>query len=99
MLNSAEISVGSGVGSPLGGRSPSKLSNFMGTDNSVHKIGQQVAEDEVTLEWVEVAKTIASAGAENLEQVMDSLQEVMTQEVEEISVAGARGFGKVSLHS
>jgi hypothetical protein len=97
MLNSAEISVGSAVGSPLGGRSPSKLSNFMGTDSSVHKIGEQVGEDDVTLEWIEVAKTIASAGPENLEQVMDSLQEVMTQDVEEISVAGAKAFGKVGL--
>jgi hypothetical protein len=35
---------------------------------------EQVGEDDVALEWIEVAKTIASAGPENLEQVMDSLQ-------------------------
>jgi len=96
MMNSAEISK-SDLASPLGARSPSKLANFMGTDNSVHRIGEKVEEDDVNAEWIEVANTLASAGPENLEQVMDSLQEVMTNQTKEIAVAGAKGFGQVGL--
>ena len=100
MLNSAEIAKSSDDlygSSPLGGRSPSKLANFKGTDSSVHRLGEKVEEDDVNAEWIEVAKTLASAGPEHLGEVMDSLQAIMTNQAEDVAVAGAKGFGQVGL--
>ena len=87
-----------------GHRSPdSKLAAFAATDNSVHKTGDTVEVEDVNQIWIEVARTLGGAGVvggeggENVEQVMESLREVMMHESREVAVEGAKAFGSVGL--